>query len=116
MRIEVHTIDQFLHVLEDAVQRGGGIYNDVVHYDRTTRKIGEGRHDNREEVNFSASAVLDYKDGSQALLQCGVNCGTNVVASDGHTNGNDKAGEHHLALLQWGNGHDVRLLPGIIHQ
>jgi len=71
MRIKCASIDSFIENL-----RNQSIYGNTVYLDHTRNPLnGTMRDAISWEVTTHITAILDFPDGGQALLDCGVNCG-----------------------------------------
>jgi len=112
MRITTTTIDDFIANLEDA-----NVFRNVVYYERSSRPLnGKTKRDATSfDVFYQTSAVLDFTDG-QALLVCGVNCGTDRHTSDGELEGTEESNRLHEQLKSCCESKGLRLLPGVLDQ
>jgi hypothetical protein len=95
---------------------GAKVYRSVVHYDRTRVPMGDKhqRDATSFEIFFNASAVLEFDDEGQALLQCGEHCGIDRLTADGGTDGTDRQLVLMERLGEFCNGRSLNLKPGLI--
>ncbi len=106
MKITCSSVDGFLENLNVAVS----VHRNTVHYDRTDREIS----DVSDELFYQVSAIIEFADGTQALLEVGVNCGKDTMTRDGETEGTTNRGEMHNAVEKYCEVHDLKMLPGIL--
>ncbi len=106
MKITCSSVDDFLENLNAAA----GVHRNTVHYDRTDREVS----DVCDELFYQVSAIIEFADDTQALLEVGVNCGIDTMTRDGETEGTTNRGEMHKTLEKYCEAHDLKLLPGIL--
>ena len=111
MRIECTGLEAFLLNLD-----GQDVYTKAVHVDRSLRPLN-GRtpaEATSHEVIFQASAIVDYEDGGQCLVQCGEICGVDRATDGGVTEGTGAWTRLYNHLSQFCKDRGWRLLPGVI--
>lgn len=107
MRIQCQELGDFLQNLDE-----GGIHRKVVHVSRVLNK--EDRRSPVTYVSLQCSAVVEYGDGTEALIECGFYCGADVATSDGGPEGSERFDEFREELSDYCLKKDLRLLPGVI--
>ena len=106
MRIACQHISDFVsHLKED-------VYLGAVFVDVATVPLSEVT----EEINFQASAILNYGDGGQALLQAGEACGRNVRTANGEMAGSIRAAELRAMLEAACAERVLEIRPGILSE
>ena len=112
MRIVTTSVDDFLANCDNVKVWEGRIY-----YERSSHPLnGKTKADATSfKVVFQLSCVLNVGDG-QALLACGVDCGTDRLTGDGDTEGTEEQKRLFEKVECWCREHNVRLLPGILDQ
>lgn len=111
MRIETHSLESFIANIEDAP----GVYRARVYCDRIKNPIdGTKRDAIKWHVLFQASAVLLLSDEGQALLQLGVDCGTDVRDAQPDESGSDWQAELFHELKEYCKKSGLTILPGTI--
>ena len=113
MRIVCTDLSSFLANLD-----GVRAYRDVVYYECSDRPInGKSRHDATSfEVFYQLSTVLEFADGGQALLVCGINCGIDRTTGDGGLEGSASRKVMHEKLERYCSSNKLKLLPGVLDQ
>lgn len=107
MRISCTNLLDFMRNLDQ-----GKIFGKRVHVNRSISERDEyGRF---KDIYLQSSAVVEYEDETQALVDCGVFCGEDVDAADGGTHGSDTYDDFHRELLEYCEAKNVKLLPGIL--
>jgi len=110
MRITCQGIDAFTaHLGPPATVYGGTVY-----VDRTRRPVnGDDRNATVWEVTIHATAVLDYPDGGQALLLCGVVCGLDRE-TDGEEDGTVEYQAKREDLQAYCDELGLKVMPGVV--
>lgn len=115
MKISCRTIEEFL---TNMPEEAAGLYRGVVYYNRERRPIrGEnysGGEDTSFEVGYQVSAVLNYVDGNQALLEAGEMCGIDRETADGDSGGTDRMNVLHCMVTDYCKARSMKTMPGII--
>lgn len=106
MRITCHDIFDFEKNLESA----DSVHRQTVFYNRSQRHL-EGYS---YEITYQLSAVLEFDDETQALLEAGVVCGIDQETADGDMTGTDKMKELHVAIAGYCRAKELKMLPGIL--
>ena len=109
MRITTHDIGDFLANMEQQT-----VYGKTVYVDRTVEPLNGTKKDATSwDVVLHATAVLDYEDGGQALLECGIDCGIDRD-SDGETEGTDYLNGLKDAIVDFCNSNGLTVKPGVV--
>jgi len=85
MRIECHSIEDFLENLRDQT-----VFQKTVYINKTARSLTDEpvRKSTSVEVIIQASAVIQYDGGEgDALVECGESCGVDRTTGDGDLEG-----------------------------
>ena len=111
MRITCNTIDDFIENI-----RGEKLYLKQIFIERTSRPLnGTSKRDATSfEIYFSASAIIEYADGGQALLTAGVDCGIDRTTQDGDKAGTRMQDVIHAQLVEHCRNNDLKLKPGAL--
>lgn len=111
MRITCQYLEDVLENLET-----GRPHRNTVYFDRTSKPNGNGspRTAVSFDVYFQVTAVLEFEDGTQALLVYGEFCGTDRRTSDGGTEGMDRMRELLGQLQDFCGEKGLVLRPGIL--
>lgn len=107
MRIRCESLDDFLANLD-----GTTVHRNTIHVNRTKRAINQDKA--TLEVTFQASAVLTFQDETEALLECGINCGINRVTANGSTAGTDMQESLYAQLSEYCQARELTIKPGMI--
>lgn len=107
MKISCFNIHDFINNLEQ-----GTIYGDRVHCNMSVQKSDEAGI--FKDVYLQSSAVLEYADETQVLLECGIHCGQDIDTSDGTDAGTEKYDDLYMELYHYCDGRNAKLLPGIL--
>lgn len=112
MIITCSTITDFLENLD-----GVGVYQDTVYINKFWDPInGNKRTASSFDVSLQASAIIEFGDGCQALVQCGEDCGVDRHTSDGDLEGSKKQQELFQIVTDFCSGHKLVVKPGLIDQ
>lgn len=111
MRIKCDSLDEFLDNLREAA-----VYRRIVHYSREREPLnGRTRADATSwDIWYRVSAVLEFEDGGQALLEAVEHCGQDRTTADGGDEGLRRQVELHTRLLDECRDRELRVLPGIV--
>lgn len=107
VRISCHTINDFLKNLDSADEVIGG----RVHANKNENKDSESP---RKYVILQTSALIRSNE-FETLLECGVNCGYDLLTGDGHMEGTEKCDEWMDELSRYCESKNLSLLPGILN-
>ena len=86
------------------------VHRRTVHYDRTSRELSEFS----SEVFLQVSAIIEFADDTQALLEAGVNCGVDRRSADGDLDGSGVQEELMKNIAGYCEANKLKLLPGIL--
>lgn len=113
MKIICYTIEDFLTNLKGGDFR---VHRGVVHYNRTSRPMGNcsPKDATSFEVFYQVSAILQFEDGSDSLLEAGELCGIDRTTGDGGPEGTDRQKTLHATVLEFCLFKDLRPMPGVI--
>ena len=106
MRITCTDVDGFLTNLESA----DSVHRNTVFYNRTRRHL-EGYS---YEIVYQLTAILEFADDSQALLETGEICGTDQETADGKSDGSERAINLVEKVGKFCIKHNLKMLPGIL--
>lgn len=110
MRIKCSSVEDFLKNLSE-----GSVFRNAVYEDCNSRPLnGDKQKATSFEIHYSASTVLIFEDGGQALLECGENCGTDRYTGDGSLDGTEVRKRLQMTLKEFCNSKNIRVLPGVI--
>ena len=105
MRIKCRDVDQFVENL-----KGNKIWNNIIYYDRSSVEESEVS----KKKYYQLSCVIEL-DGGQALLECGIYCGLNIYAKDGHLDGTERQKQLHQRMIDFvEDDSSLKFLPGIL--
>lgn len=107
MKISCHDLHDFIRNMEQ-----GSVFGNRVHINRSVSASDEAGL--FKDIYLQSSAVLEYDDETQVLLECGVYCGKDIDTADGTSVGSDQYDDLHTELMQYCDSRDVKLLPGIL--
>ncbi len=112
MKIVCNSIEDFLENLQTA----DAVHRKTVHYNRTSRPAGtsDRRSATSFELFYQVSAVMEFGDGTQALLEAGVNCGIDRKTADGGDDGTVEQKRLHELICDYCSAHGLKAMPGII--
>lgn len=113
MRITTTSVRDFTKNLKT-----GSPFQGRVYFERSTRPMnGKNRLDATSfEVILQLSTVLEFGDGSQALLVCGVVCGIDRLTADGNKDGSLEQENRLIELREFCGSRGWTLLPGALDQ
>ena len=114
MRITTTTVDSFLANVSSAES----VFNDVIYTERSRRHLnGKTPRDATSfQVLFQLSAVLNFTDGGQALLVCGIDCGVDRTTADGDMEGTARLKELEEQVIAFCTENKLKLLSGVLDQ
>lgn len=115
MRINCYSVSDFLKNVDGQIIFHNTIYE---HWKQTRIP-----NSNSWEIIYQLSAIVDWMDGSQALVVCGVNCGIDRNTADGGKEGSVERQNLHNSVVDYvkrvnsvlndpANG--IRLMPGVL--
>lgn len=112
MRIVTTSVDDFLVNCDNGI-----IWERRIYFERSSHPLnGKTRADASSfRIVYQLSCVLAIGDG-QALLVCGVDCGTDRLTADGDAEGTEELKRLHERVEGWCGANGVRLLPGALDQ
>ncbi len=111
MRITCHSVADFLVVLE-----GEKVYQKTIYVNKTKRPLNGNtpRDATSFEVVFQASAVIDYSDGGQALVECGEICGIDRESDGGEWDGSEAEASLRDSIQKFCKEQNLTMKPGIL--
>jgi hypothetical protein len=114
MRITTSSVENFL----SNVGVADSVFNNVIYTERSRRHLnGKTPRDATSfQVFFQLSAVLNFADGGQALLVCGIDCGVDRTTADGDLEGTARLKELEEQVVGFCTENKLRLLPGVLDQ
>ena len=105
MRIECKTMRAFLDNLV-----GQNIFQKCVWFDLIRQSVNEAK----TSVGLQASAILEYEEGGEALVQYGEDCGFDYNDGEAEKDGSKKAEENMRMLRDFCEHRQYDLRPGMI--
>jgi len=110
MRIKCYSVESFLSNLIDQ-----NVFQKTVFVNRSCVPLGNNPRDSVSfDINIQASAVIEYDDGGQALVECGEFCGVDRHTGDGDDGGTRKQIELYEALVNFCSQRDLVVKPGVL--
>jgi hypothetical protein len=106
MRISCHTIADFKKNLE-----GESVFLETVYEESS--KIVENEDTGKCDVYYKLSAVIDFGENGQALVQSGELCGTDRPVSD-EFDGSERLEELRETVHSWAAGNHWKVKPGVL--
>lgn len=110
MRIKCVDVDSFIENL-----KGHNVYNQTVYIDGDRKPLNGSRWDAISwGVSFQASAVLEFPDGGQALLECGIDCGVDHDDSKDGQDGTKLQKKLKDKLETYCDDYGLMVKPGVV--
>lgn len=112
MRITCTDLDDFIENIHDQ-----NIYNDTVFISKSRHSLNPGlsvRESTSLRIILQLSAVLEFVDGGQALLECGIDCGVDRLTADGNTEGSDTMKLLCDRIKSYCDERELRIRPGLL--
>lgn len=112
MRIACVDFDDFIENIHEQ-----NLYNDSVFVSKSRRSLNNGasiREATSVQVILQLSAIIDYADGGQALLECGIDCGVDRLTADGDTEGSATLKDLCDRLKAYCDERELRIRPGLL--
>ena len=110
MRIQCQSVQAFLENLE-----GQKVYQKTVYVDKTRHAYGDDdRKASSWDIIFQASAIIEFEDEGQALVQLGVDCGVDRKSDGGEYNGSEEADVRRDTIEAFCKENDLTMRPGIL--
>ena len=110
MRIKCDSVEAFKENMTATVHRN------TVHVNRSlvSRTTDPVTLSHSVEVMFQASAVVQYDDGSEALVECGVSCGVDLRTADGDDEGSRRWDELYNDIVGFCSDRGLTVKPGVL--
>ena len=111
MKIQCQIIQDFLDNLRDA-----DVFQKRVYVNKSYQPLNgdNPRNATSFEIFFQASAVLQFEEGGEALLECGQSCGINRLSQPGTYEGSTTYTKRCNELSVFCNEHDLKIMPGVL--
>ena len=110
MRVVCHSIEDFLENLE-----GCKLHDNTIWASITKNPLDGTKQDAAKfAVNFQASAVKQFSDGGECLVEMGIDCGMDYHDTTQDYEGSDAAAESKEKLKSYCDNHGLKLMPGIL--
>lgn len=106
MRITVTSYEAFVENLE-----GEKVFRNTIYYHRADLPT---QSEVEKPKALQLSTILDYGDEGQAILEAGIDCGKDVLAGNGHTDGTDQVDKLLEQMRSYCESHSISLKPGIL--
>jgi len=106
MRITCETIGDFLQNIGD-----GDPHRKTIHFNRSRKDMNSDG--SSQEVYLQMSAVLRYEDTTEALVECGFNCGIDRGEDDVKA-GTKLQTELTQMMEEYCEANGLRLRPGVL--
>lgn len=115
LKITCNTLADFLTNLRESKF---SVFRNTVYVDRNSVPLnGTSKRDATSfEIFLKASAVLEFGDEGQALLQYGESCGIDRMTVDGEAEGSQRRSSWCDQLTQYCEENNLKILPGIIDE
>ena len=110
MRIKCENLEDFMENIQDAA-----VYQGYVYVNRSRMSLnGDARNATSFEVFFQASAVVNFGDGGQALVESGQSCGVDRLTGDGGAEGSDVGQNLYRQLVEFCEEQGLVVKPGML--
>jgi len=110
MRIKCKNLQDFMENL-----KGATVYQGRVYVNRSRMPVGDNaRSSTSFEVFFQASAVINFGDGGQALVESGQSCGIDRLTGDGGTEGSNIGQSLYRSLCEFCEEQGLSIMPGLL--